>query len=299
MLKSTDTAELLQTLRATLDRSVLKKSRNDREANSASCAISRSGGRYGGARVESDTNLLDMSSEHIALLRAVQQRDFDIVEVVTLVDADSGIVSPLVIKILTDFGARTGAMPAYRMLNAQGNILFETDDVSKELPFYRPVLQRFSAVNDTPQKNWDASGHSEKLDDLLKTHALRGLTLAFPTYEGASSYGAAVRAASGTVYFGGQYSAPEKRLNIHAEMSAILAALMEGETVVTHIGLVSDKFVSEPCSLCGCCRQFILELSRKFDWDARISCFAKEAPIQATYSIGDLLPHSWNSKQWQ
>lgn len=298
MSKFTDNTDLLPTLRATLSRSVLKKSRNDREAASASCAISRRGGRYWGAKVESDTHLLDVSSEHVALLRAVQQRDFDIAEVVTLVGGDAGVISPLAMKVLADFGTRTGSMPAYRVLNTGGDVIFQTSDVSRELPFYRPAQQRLGAPAGVPEENWRAGEPSEKSDDLLRTYALRGLALAFPTYAGASCYGAAALAASGTVYFGGQYSAPDKRLNIHAEMSAILAALMEGETAITHLGLVSDTFTAEPGNLCGCCRQFIAELSKKFGWDMSIYCFARDTEKYAAYTIDALLPYVWSSKQW-
>ena len=299
MSRSTDTVDLLQTLRATLSRSVLKKSRNDREANSASCAISRGGQQYWGAKIESDTNLLDMSSEHVALLRAIQHKDFDIGEVVTLVEGDTSIVSPLSVKILVDFGIRAGAVLSYRMVNAHGDTIFQTKNVVHEVPFYHPELQNLGLTRTAPEKNWRITEPLKEPEDTLRVHARQGLALAFPTYVGASSYGAAVITGSGTIYFGGQYSAPEKRLNIHAEMSAILAALMEGETVITHLGLISDKFASEPCNLCGCCRQFIAELSKKFGWDTSIYCFAKDTRDYVTYTIDALLPYAWSSKQWQ
>lgn len=238
-----------------------------------------------------------MGAEHVALLRAVQHRDFGITEVVAFVDDEKGVVSPLTLKVLFDFGARTGTMPGYRLINNSDAVIFETDDVTKALPYYRPSRGELKLTLSTPEKNQDPCPKGEA-EDILRIYAHRGLTLAFPTYAGASSYGAAVITGSGTIYFGGQYSAPEKRLNIHAEMSAVIAALMEGERVITHLGLVADKFTEGVCTLCGCCRQFIFELSSKFNWNMNIICFAKDTPVKTSHTINDLLPNSWNSKKW-
>ena len=299
MSKSTDAATLYRALRDGLLRSVLKKSRAHTEANSASCAISQSGNRYMGAKIESDTHLLDVGSEHVALLSAVQHLDFHIQEVVTLVDGDSASVSPLTLKVLADFGARTGRVPAYRVLNRSGRTVFHARNAAKEISFYRPSLRVFAVLPKTPKKNWHDLSASEMPKTILKTYASRGLGLAFPTYAGASSYGAAVVTTSKRIYFAGQYSAPDKRLGLHAELSAIIAALMAGEKGITHLGLVSDKFEGKPCTLCGCCRQFIAELSEKFGWKVAIHCFAKSTTAHRVYTIDSLLPYAWSSKKWQ
>lgn len=278
--------------------SVLKNSRKE-GCNSVSAACSEIG-TYIAGKVESDTNLLDISSEHAALLKAVQRQDFSISEVVTLTDSDEAEISPLTLKILADFTRRTGKPLGYKVVDHNGKILFRTNDVKKKIDFYMWKDQDavlFELKN--PVSNWVHSKLKGDVKKDLKKNALKGLRLAFPTYKGASCYGASVATKTGKIYFGGQYSSYEKRLNIHAEMSAVLAALMNGDTGITDLALVSDKFTEEPCEVCGCCRQFLFELSQKFNWDLTIYCFAKNTPAVNIYTLKELLPHSWSSKKWR
>ena len=299
MSKSTSSTRFVQILRASLAFSVIKKSRKHADPNSVSCAISRSGQYYIGGKIESDTNLLDISSEQAALLKAVQQNDFDIWKVITLVDDERLPVSPIALKIIVDFGNRVGRIPSYQVIANSGKMIFEASDVSRTLPFYRPVRKRLKLLKRYRARNWAEVTAGGKQEVVLKKYALKGLSHAFPTYEGASSYGASVLTSNKRIYFSGQYSAPDKRLNVHAEMAAITGALMESERSITHLGLVSDKFEREPCAVCGCCRQFILELSRKFGWNMIIYCFAKNTPTHKIYTIDKLLPYSWSSKKWK
>lgn len=70
-------------------------------------------------------------------------------------------------------------------------------------------------------------------------------------------YGAAVLTISGKVYSAGQYSSCNHITSIHAEMSAILLATMNGEPDIEAIALSCSK--KEETFCCGICLQFIKE----------------------------------------
>jgi len=299
MSKSTNT--YTKSLRDALLLSVTKKARTDGNGNSASVAISKSGKTYFGGKAESDTNLLDVTPEQTALLLATQHRDFQIVEVITLIDSTKPIISPIALKVMADFANRTGTKIAYTVLDAEGTTVFKVKNVLDAIPFYHPEPSDLVLKKVAPKANWaKLSGHTNdsEIAEALKKYALKGLELAFTTYQGASSYGAAVLTESGKIFYSGQYSSPDKRLMVHAEMGAILAALMAKEEKLTHLAVVSDKFEAEPCQTCGPCRQFITELSKRYGWKLQVYCFAKKQPVYNTYSIETLLPNSWSSKKW-
>ncbi len=302
MSKSTNkpaaTHPYAKSLREALFLSVTKKARTDGNGNAASVAISKSDQTYYGGKAESDTNLLDVTSEQTALLLAAQHRDFQVAEVVTLIDSTKPIISPLALKVMVDFANRTGTKIAYSVLDAEGTTVFKTKDVLDAIPFYHPEPSDLVLKKVTPKANWTKLPNDADPAEALKKYALKGLGLAFTTYQGASSYGAAVLTESGKVFYSGQYSSPDKRLMVHAEMGAILAALMAKEEKLTHLAVVSDKFETEPCQTCGPCRQFITELSKRYDWKLKVYCFAKKEPVYNTYSMETLLPNSWSSKKW-
>lgn len=285
-------------LREALFLSVTKKARTDGNGNAASVAISKSGKTYYGGKAESDTNLLDVTPEQTALLIAAQHRDFQISEVVTLIDSTKPIISPLALKVMADFANRTGTKIAYSVLDAEGTTVFKVKNVLDALPFYHPEASDLNLKKVAPKANWVSLPSGIEPAEALKKYALKGLELAFTTYQGASSYGAAVLTESGKIFYSGQYSSPDKRLMVHAEMGAILAALMAKEEKLTHLAVVSDKFETEPCQTCGPCRQFITELSKRYGWKLQVYCFAKKQPVYNTYSMETLLPNSWSSKKW-
>ncbi len=70
-------------------------------------------------------------------------------------------------------------------------------------------------------------------------------------------YGAAVLSINGKVYSAGQYSSYNHITSIHAEMSAILLATMNGEPDIEAIALSCSK--NEETFCCGICLQFIKE----------------------------------------
>lgn len=280
---------------------MVKKSRQDGFGNTITAAISKSGALYIGGKIESDTNLLDITSEQSAIVKAVQNKDYAIRHIVTLSELKKPIVSPIVLKMLVDFGRRTGKKIAYTVVTKNGKIIWETKNVEKALPFYSSPQVKLTlkpTKNGVAQKNWGRINTHDKIAVTLKNYALKGLKLAFTTYDGASCYGVSVVTGDGKIYYGGQYSAPDKRNGLHAEMAVLTGVLMDGNRDITHIAIVSDKFIDKPCAVCGPCRQFMNELSNRFDWKLHIYSFAKEKNIYTISTIEKLLPDSWQSKKW-
>lgn len=271
---------------------------------SSSVAVSESGKNYFAGKVESDTHLLDFPSEQVALMMSVQQKDYGVSRVITLVESKTereNKVSPLVIKILIDHSIRTGKDMGYKVIDNIGNEIFSTKNVRDLIPFYRPdavLLKRVSEAEVSP--NFISTTYEETaVPSVLKTHAILGLGRDFPRAETGSSYGTSILTGNGKVFFSGQYSGFEKRLGIHSEMSAFLSAVMHGEKNIVALGLVSTKYENTPCEMCGCCRQFLAEMIEKFSLQKmKFYCFAKTADNYKTYSIGELLPNQWSSKKW-
>lgn len=265
----------------------------------SSIAISVSGAVYDGALIGSDTNLLTISSEHVALTQSTAAQDYGIERIVTMVaDVCERFPSPLVAKILIDYVSRTQNVVAYEMVSMTGESIFAIDDVKQLSPMYTPepiALSRIAAsiVNVPVMRN-------VATDDIvtLRTCAIAGIQRNFPLYDSASGYGAAVLTANGDLYFTGQYSSPEKRLGTHAEMNAILCALMAGATDIVRIGVASSKFTNEPCQMCGVCRQFLAEMCAKWNVNPAIHCFASETDAAVMWRLNEYLPAVWSSKKW-
>lgn len=287
-------------LKNTLDLCIIKKEEDKR---SSSIAYSKSGKSYHGAHIGSDTNLLSISSEQVALLGAMQNNDFKIESVVTILETpdEKEIASPITIKILIDFARRTGQKIKYTIIDINENILLNTDDVSSLLPFYKPertFLKKVVANTKIQSNKANFSGDSSDIINALKKYALLGIDKNLPRYDSASGYGSAVLTKSGKIYFSGQYSSFDKRLNVHSEMAAVISALMEKDTDITHIGLVSTKYKNEPTQMCGCCRQFLSEMINRFGMNIEIFLFAKDGDSYEKRSIEDYLPDNWSSKKW-
>lgn len=287
--------EHVQELKKALLLSVQKNSSREKDENTATCITSSSGHSYFSGKIESDNHLLDISSEQAALIQAVHHNDFNIEHVITLVENETGVASPLVLKILADFSVRIKKSLSYSILDTSGKTIFETKDVINELSFYNPPSIQVDSLSKRVYTSNKIKGCTP---DDLETYARIGIERNFPTYDSASGYGVSLLTSDGTIYFGGQYSSFEKRTNLHAEMSVITSALMDGSRSFTHLGLISSKHKDEPCTLCGCCRQFIAELEHKLDLQLQILCFASEKDIRITYTIDELLPYQWSSKKY-
>ena len=284
-------------LEKVLARSVRKASKAQKSAT-GSVAISQSSTYYAGS-VASDTHLLDIPSEQLALTSASHNNDFKIEGVLTLSEESAPVVSPIVLKIIADHATRIGRPIGYCLLNEEREVVFQTEDVNSVLPFYASPLAPLTVIND---RRLSPSPVPFKGSDelfLLKRHTLEGIKRNFPTSDSASGYGAAVLTEGGMVYFGGQYSSPDKRLGVHAEMGVISRALMEEGARIKAIGVASSKYEEEPCQMCGCCRQFLSEVCERYSIDPTIFCFAASTDAVAIYKIKDLLPNRWTSKKWQ
>jgi cytidine deaminase len=288
-------AALRDRLRSNLERCIGKVSDSFR---TSSVARSVSGAIYDGVLIGSDTNLLTITSEQVALSMATAVQEYGIEKVITMTTGSaSDLQSPLVLKILVDHALRTKRVIAYSIVNQNGETLFEIDDVQKAFPFYSPVpiiLEKVSTavvaanIVETDVENIEA----------LKQCAIEGILRNFPLYDSASGYGAAVMTSSGKIFFSGQYSSPDRRLSAHAEMNAMLCAVMAGETDIIRLGVVSSKFTDEPCQMCGMCRQFLAEMCAKWNIDPAIHCFASETDASVMWRLKEYLPATWTSKKW-
>ena len=289
----------LKKLKEWMDKSVLKKG-----PRAASVAKSESGKFYFGAYIGSDTNLLDITSEQVALLRSAQNNDFGIEEIISMTEeAEEIAISPINIKIMADYAARTQKSMGYKLMDAKENIIFETKDISGEIPFYKKQnvsLQRVvGAGKISDNKLVFAEKDDKNAIETLKKYAVQGIARNFPTYDSASGYGSAVITEDGFLYYSGQYSSFEKRTNIHSEMAAVISAVMDGHPKITRLGVVSSKYPDSPVQMCGCCRQFVAEMAVKFDFNPEIYCFSRDTDEYDKFLMEDYLPKSWSSKKWK
>lgn len=290
----------IEQLRRALELSIVKENSTDR---AGTIAYSKSGRSYLGSLIESDTHLLNISPEQVALCMSTQKRDYAVERVITMVEhaPKDEAVSPINIKILIDYARRTGTTLAYTVIGERGETLFETTDVRTTVPFYQPpdiILDRVGRAPPIEENSAQVDLAKTDIVPTLKKYATMGLERNFPTYNSASGYATAVITKNGKVYYSGQYSSFERRTNIHSEMAAILAAFMDGNRDITHMALISTKYKKEPCEICGFCRQFIFEMASRFGLDIKIFCFALENDFFTKYTIDAYLPNAWASKQW-
>jgi len=283
--------------------SIIKKKRKKSEqVKTASIAYSRTGQEYLAANIFSDSNLLSVSSEQVVLVLAVHHNDFQVNEIVTLVEEPNPqqLVSPLILKIIIDHQTRTGTKINYTIVNKKGKVLFETKKINQLMPFYNPPLKKLSKVKQAQvSENYSVVNQPRDIKSVLKEYALLGIERNFPTYNSASGYGTAILTDKSNLYFGGQYGSFDKRIGLHSEMAVSISVLMSNQRErITHLGLVSSKYTDEPCEICGCCRQFLSELIQKFNYQIDFFCFAKDNNLFKKYSINQLLPGQWSSKKW-
>ncbi len=287
-----------QRLKDALNLCIIKKEEDKRIA---SIAYSKSGKSYSGAHIGSDTNLLSIFSEQVALLGAMQNNDFQIESVVTMLETpnEKEIISPIIIKLLIDFARRTGQDIKYTVIDREGNMLFNIDNISSILPFYKPERVFLKKVENTEiQSNKAKLPKDSEIKDVLKKYAVIGVDRNFPRYDCASGYGTAVITKSGNVYFSGQYSSFDKGMNVHSEMAAVISAIMEKDTEITHIGVVSTKYTDSPAHMCGCCRQFLAEMMSRFNINPELFLFAKDTDVYEKRNMNEYLPDIWTSKKW-
>ncbi len=276
----------------------VKKSKGQR---TSSLAYSKSGKKYLAGIIETDTHLLNYTSEQNAIVLGTIQKDYSINKVVTMVEDSTSqtFLSPLVVKFLIDYSIRSSTKIEYEILNTTGKRLFHTKNVAEVFPLYKPARVDLKMVkeNKKPKTNKVKIKSGENAEEILKKYAIEGVARNFPMYDSASGYGTAILTKNGTIYFGGQYTSPDHRNGYHSEISVIMSAIMDGNTEITHLGLVSTKFADEPCDCCGICRQFIAEISARYNLDIKIINFAKDKNIKKENNINTYLPSQWTNKK--
>lgn len=289
------TKEEAKKLTSLLKRSITTKPKHK---SSASIAYSKSGKHYYGILVESQTHLLNILPEYVALAQAALHKDYGVHRVLTLTRENKNEFSPspLVIKFLMDHQSRTGGRIEYTVINNKNEELFSSNNLSSMMPWYRSPNYLLNVEPETkPIKISEKSSKKEILKNplLLKEFAKKGTERFFPTSDSATRYGAASLLTDGTIYYAGQYSSFDHRLNIHAEMNALIAPLLDNKKDIKALGIISTKFKDSPCNSCGSCRQFIYEISNKLNIEPIIYTFSLENDNYMKYSINDYLPSAW------
>lgn len=269
----------------------------------SSVAISKSGKYYAAGKIASDTKLLDISSEQAALSLSVQHNDFGVYKVITLIENpnDTPVVSPVVAKIIIDHSIRTGLPIEYQIIDTKQKTLFHTKNAQSVFPLYNPsvVVLTKAKTGDRPMsENKIILDENIDYTTILKHYATLGIERNFPTYDSASGYGAAIITKDNTLYFSGQYSGFDNNTGLHAEMTVVIRALMDRNAEITRLGLVSTKYSDTSCNMCGCCRQFVSEISNRFHHNPDIFCFAKDTSEYTHHTLNNYLPQLWTSKNW-
>jgi len=261
--------------------------------NSSSVAVTGSSAYFSGY-FESQTHLLDISSEQGAIVLAVSSKDPKIEKIITLVEKKFE-PSPLVFKFFIDHIKRTSKNFSYQVVNKQGQTLFFSEDARKLIPFYNPKEEILEKIeNWRPRGNKMSYNSSAPIYGQLKEAAEKGIETHFTKTSKGSLYGASVLAGD-NIYFGGGYSCPDQRLGLHAEMVAALGAIMDGNREISWIGLISNKFIQRPSRICGCCRQFLMELQQKSKIPIKIARFSYEADDKIETNLSVCLPDFWSS----
>ncbi|MFN3235073.1 MAG: cytidine deaminase [Gammaproteobacteria bacterium] len=75
-----------------------------------------------------------------------------------------------------------------------------------------------------------------------------------------------------------------------AEASATANMITAGEKFITDVVIISTS--PRPCPPCGACRQKIAEFSEE---NTQVHIFDQQKELIATYSVTELLPHSFDS----
>ncbi len=284
----------LPLLKESLALSVLNKTGNPR---TASIAYSSSGKTYRAGKVESQNHILDFPSELCALTLSAANLDFGVERIVSISEEHKPgeAASPLVLKILIDHATRTGKPIAYSIVDMGGKIVFETKDVFTTFPFYQPERKTLAKI--TQQKVSPNHNSLENVDPkVLRQYATLGLERAFLTKDDGTQYGCCAVTADKKVFFTGQYSSFDHRSNVHAEMAAIITALMNTPSPITHLGLISSKHTDTTCEMCGICRQFLQEISDILKYNLQIFTFAKDSDEFHSYSLAEYLPSNWSNQ---
>ena len=262
--------------------------RDTTKFNSSSVAITKNESHVSGL-MESRTNLLDVTSEQAALALAVSRKDPHVYQVASVIQGEYE-ENPLIIKILGDHARRTGTPIRYTVFDESGKELLNLPSVARK---YNPSPKPLEKI-----KEWSTRENSVAFDTVsdkavqLRSAALKGLETHFQA-DSKTSYGSSILA-NGKIYFGGVYSSFDHRMNLHSEMVAALAAIMDGSRDIEAIGIISNKFVDELPHMCGCCRQFFSEIQEKIKKEIEIFVFSFDGKQVFNTSLSQYLPSQWH-----
>jgi cytidine deaminase len=274
---------LFEGLKRSLSFSFLKKGKN----NTSSVAVASK--HHFSGLMESQTHLLNVMSEQAALAVAVASKDAHVKEMVTLVENEF-FLSPLLVKTLVDHVIRTGSRMSYKVFNLNCECLFYCEDI-KEL-FYNPSYRVLKKIEGWSfRKNFVVVNPSIPIEDQLEACAREGMTTHFSS-NSKSNYGASVLVGD-KIYFGGVYSSFDHRVGLHAEMVAALSCFAKGDIAISKVAVVSSKFVDSPTYMCGCCRQFFVEVQMKSQSPIEVIAFSFDRKIRERAMLSDLMPLSW------
>ncbi|WP_245588495.1 cytidine deaminase [Deinococcus pimensis] len=123
------------------------------------------------------------------------------------------------------------------------------------------------------------------MDPVLFDAAKVAWKQAYAPYSG-FHVGAALRAASGQVFFGANVENASYGLARCAEQSAVQAMVAGGARDFTEIVVYTEA--SPPASPCGACRQILFEFSP----EARVTC-VNHLGEQVSGQVKDFLPHGF------
>ena len=270
----------IELLKGGLERSIGKNVDGKR----ASAYAQTETGQYVGALLVSDSRLSTITPEQGALLIATQNHDYSVGSLVVMretIDRDA-LLAPQDLQVLLDFVRRSAVVMRFVLMDTKGNEVFASDDVRTLSSLYIPRIEQVDipdSEGDTPETLYE-----------LATEALKH---GFPTDSGKTTrYGSVAVGLSGQIYLSGQYSGFGGSGTIHSELGAVYAALMNNDQVV-EIGLVSERFTDTPASMCGNCRQMLVEISQRTGIVPKIQLFSLDGTVSVSPTLTDYLPDVW------
>ena len=129
----------------------------------------------------------------------------------------------------------------------------------------------------------------------LGEQATNAMTRAYAPYSH-FHVGAAVKGASGKVYWGANVENASYGAAVCAERNAIFQAVLAGEKKLTAIAVVGGKngIVTDFCPPCGICRQVM----REFSDPKTFKVYLRKSPTEfKSYTLEELLPESFGPDQ--
>lgn len=266
----------------------------------AAVAISESGELYRGAFINSQSSLLDTTAAMSALYNASQHQDYPIEKIVVMSEAGAASpFAPVTSQFIIDYARRSGRPNISLEVRDEHNDVVAVIEDARELsPFYAPLADAATldfvrdASDQPPQKTCNKQRYGDAIS-LLRAAARTATQRAFVRYNDATRYGSAVETPGG-IYFGGQYGSYDGRTNIHAEMGATILARLDGETIITAIGIASPKFAEVPAQMCGCCRQFMHEMT---DNNPTVHMFGWNDGVHESMPLSEYLPATWSNQR--